>query len=56
MSEEVVATIEKQIQENPVLLYMKGSPQAPQCGFGADRAVYGFLWTKIRLCRYFEQP
>ncbi len=29
MSEEVVATIEKQIQENPILLYMKGSPQAP---------------------------
>ena len=36
MSEEVVATIEKQIQENPILLYMKGSPQAPQCGFSAQ--------------------
>ena len=36
MSEEVVATIEKQIQENSVLLYMKGSPQAPQCGFSAQ--------------------
>ena len=35
MSEEVVATIEKQIQENPILLYMKGSPQQPQCGFSA---------------------
>ena len=36
MSEEVVATIEKQIQENPILPYMKGSPQAPQCGFSAQ--------------------
>ena len=36
MSEEIVATIEKQIQENPILLYMKGSPQAPQCGFSAQ--------------------
>ena len=36
MSEEVVATIEKQIKENPILLYMKGSPQAPQCGFSAQ--------------------
>ena len=36
MSEEVIATIKKQIQENPILLYMKGSPQAPQCGFSAQ--------------------
>ncbi len=36
MSEEIIATIEKQIQDNPILLYMKGSPQAPQCGFSAQ--------------------
>ena len=36
MSEEIVATIQKQIEENPILLYMKGSPQAPQCGFSAQ--------------------
>lgn len=28
-----IETIKKQIEENPVLLYMKGSPNAPQCGF-----------------------
>ncbi|MCO5611689.1 hypothetical protein L7F22_065947 [Adiantum nelumboides] len=27
--------IEKDIKENPVLLYMKGVPDAPQCGFSA---------------------
>lgn len=36
MSEEVLATIKQQIEENPILLYMKGSPQAPQCGFSAQ--------------------
>ena len=36
MSEEVVATIKEQIENNPILLYMKGSPAAPQCGFSAQ--------------------
>ncbi|MES2203837.1 MAG: Grx4 family monothiol glutaredoxin [Pseudomonadota bacterium] len=30
--------IKQQIAENPILLYMKGSPEQPQCGFSA-RAV-----------------
>ena len=29
-------TIKQQISENPILLYMKGSPQLPQCGFSAQ--------------------
>jgi monothiol glutaredoxin len=36
MSEEVVAVIKEQIESNPILLYMKGSPAAPQCGFSAQ--------------------
>jgi monothiol glutaredoxin len=28
--------IEQQLQEFPVLLYMKGSPDFPQCGFSAQ--------------------
>ena len=28
-------TIREQIEGNSILLYMKGSPQAPQCGFSA---------------------
>ena len=27
--------IKQQIESNPVMLYMKGTPQAPQCGFSA---------------------
>ena len=32
----VIDTIKGQIEENPILLYMKGSPNAPQCGFSAQ--------------------
>ncbi len=33
---EIQETIRKQIAGNPVLLYMKGSPDQPQCGFSAQ--------------------
>lgn len=32
------ALIQKQLQENPILIYMKGTPEIPMCGFSA-RAV-----------------
>lgn len=31
-----VEKIEFQIKENPILLYMKGSPKMPSCGFSAQ--------------------
>ena len=31
--EEVMKLIDKQVKENPVMLYMKGTPAKPQCGF-----------------------
>ena len=37
-SDQTLAKIKQQITENPILLYMKGNPQQPQCGFSA-RAV-----------------
>jgi len=30
---DVQEMIGKQVADNPVLLFMKGTPQAPQCGF-----------------------
>ncbi len=33
--EDTVTKIKRQINDNPILLYMKGSPQMPQCGFSA---------------------
>jgi monothiol glutaredoxin len=35
---EIIERIRQQLAENPVILYMKGSPAFPQCGFSA-RAV-----------------
>ena len=32
----MLETIQEQISSNPIILYMKGSPQAPQCGFSAQ--------------------
>lgn len=31
-----ISKIETQIAENPILLYMKGSPKLPSCGFSAQ--------------------
>jgi monothiol glutaredoxin len=36
MSEDIIDTIKEQIEANPIILYMKGSPAAPQCGFSAQ--------------------
>ncbi|GAB3384862.1 glutaredoxin family protein [Azotobacter armeniacus] len=35
---DIIETIKEQIASNSVLLYMKGSPNAPQCGFSARAA------------------
>ncbi len=35
-TETTEQAIRKQIADNPVLIYMKGSPERPQCGFSAQ--------------------
>ena len=35
MSRSVVDEIKKEVEESPVLIYMKGTKEAPQCGFSA---------------------
>jgi monothiol glutaredoxin len=32
---DINESIKEQIENNPVILYMKGSPNQPQCGFSA---------------------
>ena len=32
---DILETIKEQIESNNILLYMKGSPNQPQCGFSA---------------------
>jgi monothiol glutaredoxin len=32
---DIIETIKEQLQSNRIMLYMKGSPNQPQCGFSA---------------------
>ncbi len=36
IEETIKATIEEQINSNPIILYMKGDPNQPQCGFSSQ--------------------
>lgn len=36
MSRDIEKVIREQITTHPVVLYMKGNPQFPQCGFSAN--------------------
>ena len=35
MSEDVLAKIDEKVKKNKVMLYMKGNPDSPMCGFSA---------------------
>ena len=39
-------TIRQQLQSNPIILYMKGTPATPQCGFSA-RTVLAIQQTGV---------
>ncbi len=36
---DVLERIKEQVEGNPVVLYMKGTPQFPQCGFSSRAAA-----------------
>ena len=38
MSDTVLALIAEQVQQNAVVIYMKGTPQFPMCGFSGRAA------------------
>ena len=44
---DVLARIDQQVKNNPVVLYMKGTPQFPQCGF-SSRTVQALAATGVR--------
>ena len=68
--EDILSQIKTQISSHPILLYMKGTPEAPQCGFSAQTvqilATYGkpFAYVNIlenpdirrELPRYAQWP
>ena len=49
--------IEKQLSDYPVLLYMKGTPDFPQCGFSAQTvAALRAVDAKFAFVNIFEDP
>lgn len=46
MSDSMTERIEKEIKSNKVVLFVKGTPQAPQCGFSAMTME---LFTKLKV-------
>lgn len=46
MTNDVLAQIDEQVKKNKVMLFMKGNPEFPQCGFSAHTVdilkAYGY--------------
>lgn len=54
---ETIDIIKQQIANNPVLLYMKGTPQFPMCGFSARVVqILKNLKTKFSYVNILEHP
>lgn len=54
---DVINRIESQLAENPVILYMKGSPAFPQCGFsGRAVQILQHCGTPFAHVNIFEDP
>ena len=53
----VIERIKDQLENNPVVLYMKGSPDFPQCGFsGQVVQILGACKAKYITVNIFEDP
>ena len=54
---DVNERIKEQIENNPVLLYMKGTPDFPQCGFsGQTVAALKAIGKPFAYVNIFEDP
>jgi monothiol glutaredoxin len=40
MSNKTLEKIQQQVTDNPVIIYMKGTPDAPECGFSGKAVGY----------------
>ncbi|HEY4366126.1 MAG TPA: Grx4 family monothiol glutaredoxin [Steroidobacteraceae bacterium] len=54
---DVIERIKTQLSSNPVLLYMKGTPDFPQCGFSAAAVrALNVAGTSFGHVNIFEDP
>ena len=55
---DAIEFIKKQIAENPVVIFMKGTPEFPQCGFSArasgELAACGEKFAAVNIFEYTE--
>ena len=54
---EVIDRIQSEIDQNPVMLYMKGTPMFPQCGFSARVVqILSHLQVPFQSANVLEEP
>ena len=54
---DVIARIKDQLENNAVVLYMKGTPDFPQCGFSAQTVqALNACHAKYKHVNIFEDP
>jgi len=54
---DVIDRIKAQLSGSPVLLYMKGTPDFPQCGFSATAVrALNAVGAKFETVNIFEEP
>ena len=57
MAEDMISKIDEKVKNNKVMLYMKGTPDFPQCGFSAQTAAaLRALKAQYRHVNIFEEP
>ena len=55
--DDVLKLIQSQVKENDVMLYMKGTPSAPQCGFSGQAVrILNALGTDFSSVNVLEYP
>ena len=59
MTRSVVDEIKKEVADNPVVIYMKGTKEAPQCGFSAAAiqvlSSYGIAFADVNVLADHEK-
>lgn len=54
---DVIEKIKTQLADNSILLYMKGTPDFPQCGFSSQAVqILGACEAKFTAINIFEEP
>lgn len=54
---DIMSEIRKEVSENPVVLYMKGTPDQPMCGFSARAsAILGSYGVPVHAVNILADP